>query len=132
MPSHPSQRSGVRGLGDGAIELDVVLAVLDDVRVEVDAAGVHRASFVLEGHLPATQLGEDGVSLVVLEALHLTDLAVTGAVGDRLACWAAAAATVTGHIHFERRAVDRYRGRGPLRTLALVDEHGVEIVLQHS
>jgi hypothetical protein len=118
------------GLSDGVVELEVVLAVIGDLDVEVDAEGVQRASLVLEGHLPATQLRPDGVSLVGLEVLRIADLAVSRDVADQLASWHATEAALTGTIHFDRQAVDRYRGRGPLHTLELVDEHGGRVVLR--
>lgn len=121
-----------RGLKDGTIELEVVLAVVADLQVEADTDGRYRASFVLEGHLPATQLSDHGVTVVPLEALRISDLAVSSHVVERLGSWEDREAGVTGRVHFDRRAIDHYRGRGPLRTLALSDEHGDEIVLRRA
>jgi hypothetical protein len=122
----------VRGLRAGSVELEVVLAVIADLQVEVDATGTHRVTFVLEGHLPATQLSDDGVTIVPLEALRISDLAVSRDVVERLGAWEDAETAVTGRLHFERAIVDRYRGRGPLRVLSLADERGEEIVLRRS
>ena len=129
-PVSGTRREPVRGLRDGSVELEVILAVIADLQVQVDATGTQRVSFVLEGHLPATQLCDDGVTIVPLEALRISDLAVSRDVATRLATWEAGEAVVTGRLHFDRTVVDRYRGRGPLRVLSLVDERGERIVLE--
>lgn len=126
----PVSDSRQRGLGSGSVELEVLLAVVADLEVARCIDGATRASFVLEGHLPATQLCNEGVTIVPLEALRLSDVAISDDVAERLEAWHASGAAITGELHFERQVVDRYRGRGPLRSLSLADEHGERIVLR--